>query len=399
VNIQAGDTFLRLAVASDLHAYSIVKDTPAPSHFQVETPESDPGKNPISGLQKLLSEEMIRAEMLLCPGDIGHQAQQIAIQHAWSSLNSLRENLAADHLFATAGNHDLDSRYLSNDYDALEYLKNLTPPFPFPSEEMNDKFWSQHFAIFEGDLFRIVVLNSSAYHGAEGRERDHGRIAPPTIAKIKRSLETVTPKRVNILLCHHHPQQHTEFNLGEYDVMKNGQLLLDLLGSGRLGRWLVVHGHKHHPKISYASGGGGAPVVFSAGSLCASLYPELQSVTRNQFHLITIPINLIPQMGLVGVVKSWDWASGEGWAPAGTKSGLPSVCGFGYRGDPLLLANRIASEVTGDVEEWSEIKSKIPEVDFLIPQDLAALRYLLRDVHGLSITDLDDLPRQIGRSL
>jgi hypothetical protein len=365
----------------------------------VETAETDPGKNPIAGLHKLFLEEEIRAEILLCPGDIGHQAQQIALQHAWSALHNLKKSLAVDHLIATTGNHDLDSRYLTNEYDALEYLKNLSPPFPFPTEEMNDKFWSQHFAILEGDSYRVVVLNSSAYHGAGGKERDHGRIAPLTIAKIKRTLEAVAPKVVNILLCHHHPQQHMEVNLGDYDIMKYGQLLLDLLGSGKLGRWLVVHGHKHHPKLAYASGGGAAPIVFSAGSLCASLYPELQSVTRNQFHLISRPLNVISESGLVGLVQSWDWASGEGWARAGRQSGLPSVCGFGYRGDPLLLANRIASEMSGDVKEWSDIRSKIPEVDFLVPQDFSAMRELLQQIHKLSIADLDDLPRQIGRFL
>ncbi len=389
--------YLRIAVASDLHAYSLVDGKPSPSHFKVTVGEGEPGNNPISGLVRLVEKEAMEADLLLCPGDLGHQAQQVAVQHAWSSLHRLSGVLGSARLITTAGNHDLDSRHLANDYDALEFLKSLTPPFPFDDEGLNDKFWSRHFVVLEGENYRVVVLNSSAYHGAGGKEIEHGRIADLTLAKLREALEGVAPKAVNILLCHHHPQQHMEVDLGPYDVMKNGQLLLDLLGSGRLGRWLVVHGHKHHPKLAYASGGGASSTVFSAGSLCASLYDKLQSVARNQFHLISIPLDAIPTLGLVGVVESWDWASGEGWAPAGTASGLPSVCGFGFRVDPLLLADRIASKISGDLANWDAIRSALPEVDYLIPQDFSAVRHALKAQHGLNIQDLDDLPRQIGR--
>jgi hypothetical protein len=164
-----------------------------------------------------------------------------------------------------------------------------------------------------------------------------------------------------------------------------------------LGRWLVIHGHKHHPKLAYASGGASSPIVFSAGSLCASLYDKLQTVARNQFHIISIALDKIKALGLVGIVESWDWASGEGWAPAGTTSGLPAVCGFGFRGDPILMADKIAATVTSDFAEWSAIRKTMPEVDYLIPQDFSAIRYALHANHQLEIQDLDDLPHQIGR--
>jgi hypothetical protein len=390
--------YLRLAIVSDLHAYAIVDKNPKPSHFRVTDAEGEPGENPMAGLSQLISREVMRADLVLCPGDLGHQAQQVAIQYAWSALRKLKGHLGADQLIATAGNHDLDSRYLVNQYDALEFLKHLSPPFPFDDEALNDKFWSRHFVILEGESYRIVVLNSSAYHGVGGKEIEHGRIADITLAKLREALAATTPKPVNVLLCHHHPQQHMEVDLGAYDVMENGQLLLDILGTGKLGRWLVVHGHKHHPKLAYASGGGSSPIVFSAGSLCASLYDKLQTVARNQFHRISIALDKIQTLGLVGIVESWDWASGEGWAPAGATSGLPAVCGFGFRVDPLLMADRIAAAVTGDFAEWSAIRHAMPEVDYLVPQDFSVIRYILHSRHKMEIQDLNDLPHQIGRS-
>ena len=106
--------------------------------------------------------------------------------------------------------------------------------------------------------------------------------------------------------------------------MTNGSLLLELLGSGEFGRWLVVHGHKHHPKLTYASGGAASAVIFSAGSLSVDIQHELQGHSRNQFYLIDLPLNEIAKGRFVGRIEAWDWTNGRGWIPAGPSSGLPS---------------------------------------------------------------------------
>ena len=66
--------------------------------------------------------------------------------------------------------------------------------------------------------------------------------------------------------------------------MVNGSLLLSLLE--RFGFQLVVHGHKHHPKLSYAAGGGASPAVLASGSLAAIATPILATNARNLFHLV-----------------------------------------------------------------------------------------------------------------
>jgi hypothetical protein len=65
-----------------------------------------------------------------------------------------------------------------------------------------------------------------------------------------------------------------------------GQFLLDLLAYDSNGDWVVLHGHKHCPKISYAAGGVTSPIVFSCGSIGAKLYPELNGNVRNQWYLL-----------------------------------------------------------------------------------------------------------------
>lgn len=390
---------LRIAVASDLHAFDADEKSslPSPSHLKITYPMTEPGKHPIAGLIKLIEDESLTADLFLCPGDLGHKAHMAGIQYAWEAVHQLGKKLGSELVVAASGNHDLDSRYLHSE-DAKGILVGLVPPYPFPDDQLNNKYWAKNFAITEGASYRLVVLNTSAYHGGKPEEINHGRISESTLAFLRKELSSLSPKPVNIFLCHHHPQQHMELRLGDYDVMKNGQLLLELLGSGEFGRWLIIHGHKHHPKIAYAAGGATSPIVFSAGSLCASLYLELQTMARNQFYLISLPYEDIETMGLVGTIKAWDWASGVGWgSAAGPNSGLPSLSAFGFRGDPQILAGRVAKFVEGDKVSWSHIQDNVQEINYLLPQDKLTLQKELESKYSLRITEENGLPREIGR--
>src|SRR5690242_17914731 len=124
---------LRIAVASDLHAHS-VKDGEAPSHLDVSDSATLPNQNPLAGLKKLISEQGLRANALLSPGDLGHQANPIAIQYAWRELHEVGKMLGTKLTTATAGNHDIDSRYAGDDHSPEHILKGLVPSYPLADE-------------------------------------------------------------------------------------------------------------------------------------------------------------------------------------------------------------------------------------------------------------------------
>lgn len=390
---------LTLAVVSDLHAYDDPDspDSRRPSHLCCKSSEAEPGQHPITGLLKLIEDDTLRADMLLIGGDLGDKARPAAIEYAWRKIIELGKALAVTRVAATTGNHDVDSRYKYTKFDAKGMLQRLKPPFPLIDEPLCDRFWARNYAVIAQPHYRLVVLNSSAFHGAAPDELNHGRISEHTLACLKEDLEAGPSPPVNILLCHHHPQQHMELQLNDYDVMKNGQLILDLIGSGKLGRWLVIHGHKHHPKITYASGGATAPTVFSAGSLSVELYLELQSRARNQFYIVTLPFDTFGTMGFVGKINAWDWASGKGWVKAQSASGLPWTSGFGCRADVAVLAANMASTIT-TFASWEDLIKSYPEVDFLLPNDLMLL---IESIEGLGLkvmNDSDGRPVQIGRA-
>lgn len=389
---------LTLAVISDPHAYDVMPEKePLPSFFCTETPTSENPHHPIGNLLDLIDRETLRADIVLSPGDFGNKACAAGIRSAWSMFDQVRDALGASLLLGTVGNHDVDSRHSRQPYDSLRVLKGLSPSFPTGDANVNNHFWSQHFVILDHPKFRFVVLNSSAYHN-DGDAVSHGRITEETLASIRKDLEGDGPKDVNVLLCHHHPIQHMELNLGETDFMRGGQLLIDLLGGDRFGPFLIVHGHKHHPRLAYAQGGAASPVVFSAGSVSAYLYPALATHVRNQFYIITLPYDLIPHYGLVGTFRAWDWHFGAGWAPAEGGYSLPATGGFGNRESAPQIAHRINGVVTQHPLAWHTFLAQVPDFEFLLPQDAARVLELLQGRFNIVVAyDANRIPTHIGR--
>jgi predicted phosphodiesterase len=386
---------LRFAVASDLHVYDGEGDN-SPSALRVGADETDHLRHPIAALLHLIKDQSLKADALVCPGDLGDSASTTGIQYAWAKLVQVQKAMRAKDLFATVGNHDVDSRGNSNKFDPRGFLQTLQPTFPYKTASVSDQFWSRHFATIERDDFRIVLLNSSAFHGYEN-EHIHGRVSGHTLSALAKALGKSKKKRpVNVLLCHHHPMLHSDRKLGDHDTMKQGQEMLDLINNH--GEWIVIHGHKHDPRLSYASGQSSVtPIVFAAGSLTASLYPEIASTARNQFYIIEFPLDDIATKGLVGTFKAWDWIYESGWQPATSGSGLPSTGSFGHREKPSVIAQRISDCFTEDTISWDELNRREGSLKYLIPNDRIQVLKVMRESFNLRILESDGEPIRVER--
>lgn len=394
---------ISIAVVSDLHAdrreHAAAGTVPVESHLDVSMPESHVSQHPIAALEKLIGQEGLRADLLLCPGDITNLAKPDPLQYAWRRLHDIGRALGAHLVAGTAGNHDLDSRFNYNDHDAKGMVQGLVPLFPVADETLTDRYWSRHYAIIERPDYRLVLLNSAAYHGGNPEEIVHGRVSRRTLDGLSGALRTSgdVAGRINILLCHHHPERHPALALPDYDAMTLGPDLLALLGSGEFGQWLIIHGHKHNPRLTYAGGTASAPVVFSAGSFSAVLYPELQNRVRNQFYLLHIDARHVAQFGLVGSGQAWDYVPGNGWVPAGQDSGMPDSFGFGCRIEPALWTERLAA-AGSSLRSWQDVLRDYPELAFVLPADFAMIERRLSERHGVLITRVKGRPHQIGKT-
>lgn len=383
---------LTVAVVSDLHAYSNPIAN-APSRLNIAAVEDQPNIHPLAGLSKLIADNDLKADLLLCAGDMGDKADPAATKYAWSKLQEIGRSMQTESIIATAGNHDMDSRHLHNHFDAKGCLQSLIPAFPgFASEALCDRYWSRNFAILEGDSWRLLVLNSSAYHGAgkePDKERVHGRVSEKTLSAIETQLEKSKPKVINLLLCHHHPIRNNGISDKDYSEMEGGDGLLEILGCGDFGQWVVIHGHKHHPRLLYSPGASTSPIIFSAGSLCAHLYPELGTQARNQFYLLEFSINELTELGLdvAGNARAWDWIDAMGWQPATPQSGLPSNSGMGCR---ISSAKTFAKDLHDHLAtqgapyfNWPEVISLKPNLRYVLPNDL---KQIVKELKNLGTT-------------
>lgn len=395
-----------IAVASDLHAFP--PGCPSSSTGSLETPlHGSLDESPLEALVAFVKRVGLRADALLCPGDLGDRAHPASQAYVWEGLNRLQTALQAKNLLATAGNHDLDSRFQVSGFDPFEGLRGLTPEFPLPDAPTshNDAYWSRHFVVHESSPARIVVLNSSAFHGyrSEGTdpEHDHGRVSAQTINWLVQSLDDQGRRDVNVLLCHHHLQR---FGVDDLDVseMRGAQPLLDVLESAGHGPWLVIHGHRHYPWLAYANGGASAPSIFSAGSVSGATW---KLPVNNQFYLIAIDVASAADLhSVTGTFRAWDWSPSGKWISAGETSGLPARGGFGLREGILASANRafsILKKSEAPFMTWDEVAEADPALRFLLPRDEAHTIDYLHAHLGVSIevdTDREQTQLAIGGS-
>jgi predicted phosphodiesterase len=397
-------TTVRVAVISDIHAFHGPASGEPPSHADAAAPEDQPTQHPFAGLRSLITTEALRADILLCCGDLADKADPASVKYAWAFLRDAAQLLGGQ-LCATAGNHDVDSRYTYNDFDARGVLQTLVPTFPVSDAALADQFWARHFCVIESGELRLVLLNSAAYHGqgpprAEAPEYSRGRIAASTVERLKDALRNSAAARINILACHHHPMAMPNVD-DDGSHMQNGESLIQLLADDR-SNWMIIHGHKHVPRLLHAQGGNNAPILLGAGSFSAVLTGRWATTTPNQFYVLEFPAGTAGDVGLplAGRFKAWDWHIGLGWQPAKDQSGLPHLGGFGSREHALTVAQKIVAlldETPGVPIQWEEVLVRYPEYEFLSPDDMDRVKRELREGLAVRVQDGAGYPIELAK--
>lgn len=393
---------LKLLILSDLHAHADPISDVAPSHISTRDDSQDPTTNSLVGLQKFIDQHKVEADWIVCPGDIAHQANAGAHSYAWTKLEEIRRATKARNVFATVGNHDLDSRRNQNDFDPKSALQLLAPPFPGLNKAECYQFWAENFVckVDKTSNTTLLVINSCAFHGLASRTDDgkaftveeylYGRLSTATLNRIRARLEALPETPFNIALLHHHVAPHPLLKK-DISLMKGNLDFLEALKKTKK-RWLLIHGHLHLSAIRYSDAEFFAPVVFSAGAAGATPYPVLGEITpRNQFYLVELhdPEN-VPGAQMRGVVRTWDWAPTKGWIPSRAASGLPHLTGFGSKPNIPKLASEIATSIASlpdKQKSWEDLTLTFPELSYLLSGDRADLIDLCHSRYRLQTLD------------
>ncbi|MGL4951282.1 MAG: metallophosphoesterase family protein [Mycoplasma sp.] len=402
-----GGNPLKIAVISDLHfvnSENIVNGDRA--SWLVFSDSDGLNKNNFwTSLLNKIERDNIKADILVCPGDITTHSEVSALEFAWNQLNILAKKLECSVLVTATGNHDVQSRTndfsnnvireLNENNDLFENLKQLNPPYPlvdFSSDETSAHLRRVHyfgtdFLLFDSNPeYRLVVFNSCARHTSSPTDYERGYLAKSTLQWLENAVKDVYDpknKKPSIFVCHHHPIQHDEFGTGSYDFIRGGNKLIEMLS--KYGSWIVIHGHKHHAKLTYHSVGSKKTVVFAAGTLSAHKQSLGDNFT-NQFYIIDI--NKDKNKGtLEGYFNVYSW-KGSQWSLTKSKNeGVYTGIGFGDIGCLEDLAENIAQEVSGlNRLEWNIIIDKLPQLKRCLPKDLELLFGYLQDEHNIDIS-------------
>lgn len=395
---------LRIAVIGDPHFHRESNTSRSGiSHIRLDEKgeflSSQGQQNPWIGLQSMIKSQDINADILICVGDITYGADGIGLRKAWKELNDLSLVIGAEYLVTATGNHDVSSRStaekvgknpsveMSAAVGLFEPLKLLSPTYPIVGIQgtqsinhplLRTKYFGDSLVLLESDKYRILVLNSCCEHSADAFQQERGSFPKSAQLALHDELKNTPSQKINILVCHHPPEPHSEHNLGGHDFIENGEALIQFLEEH--GSWFIVHGHKHHGRIAYAKGSTSAPIVFSAASMGIQLDSALDGM-RNQFYCIDVLQKSSGQ--LYGKVAAWDWNMGLGWRKANrVAGGIYDGCGFGARQPTEDLAEYLAQLVPCN---WNTALEKIPALGYLTPNDMKILEKRLLNKHSIVV--------------
>lgn len=338
---------VRILVLSDLHAHTRPPDGGGATHLSYHG-SAEGVEKLLGGLKSTLEREGIHSvDVVVVPGDLADKCDPTALPKVWADICALAEHLNAK-LVATAGNHDHNRR----NGEPASGLKALRPEFPTRDAAGRLSYFCDDIAEILIDDTLFVTLNSASLTavsrydsdavGAEAVVQDDmGYFTEAARARLVDLLAANSGMATGVLVVHHHPVQLPTIDQNEASLIRGAHELLRMLESH--GDWLIIHGHKHRPYIHYGPGGGGSPVLFSAGSFSAALDGVLAQSTKNQFYLVdldSLAARASIALGLTGRFRAWSHSPLEPsvWVPSGRTDGIPAIGGFGWRTSPSALA-------------------------------------------------------------
>lgn len=385
---------VRAVVLSDIHA--TFKAEESETHV-AEATAGQPRSNALTAARELIRDQVGEADLLLCPGDLVHQGDGKPMKWVWGELQESARELGAQ-LIGSVGNHDL-LRKPKGRQEPAGMLRALDPRFPYENDGCVRSYWSDNWAVIETDSWRVVTLNTCSRHGGyDQKVADCGMLMPYCIPGVEKYLaEAPAHPPVNICMCHHHPQEWTDGGDPQIGHLIAGDVLIDLLES-REERWMLLHGHKHHPVLGYYGRSSHGPVRLSAGSIGVNLLRASGVEIRNQMHVIDFAVGLGRRLGLplAGTIASYTWTEGGAWEPAVSKAGLASLTGFGYRRDGVDLAHELVEKAHAQGLEnctWDQLTNELePRAAFLAPPDKDEL---LRGIRSLGGGVQEDEPNDV----
>jgi 3',5'-cyclic AMP phosphodiesterase CpdA len=382
---------MKFAIVSDLHCR--LKSESQDSLLTVGDMRIPENRHPVQALISLIRVRQLKADVLLVPGDLTNRISLEGLSQGWDFVLEISRELRAKFTIPVLGNHDVDSRK-THDADSARFARFLRPGFPFTNDDACSRFFSDGFAILNiANDTQLVVINSVVDHQDE-KTAKRGSFSYERLDKLAAYLGKKLKAQSRLAMMHHHPTLHTGPYLDSADVIPNGDALIDLLKNFRCK--LVIHGHKHHPRLTYVND----TVVFAAGSFSANL-GQFGGAVGNMFHLVDLRAPQGKLAGPRGTIESWTFQLMKGWTTASRKfSGFPHRAGFGALESLENMVNGVIGLAPDDDPRFefpeNAVLAVAPELQFITPLQYEEFARMLLD-KGWKLPNYDEGSFDVGR--
>ena len=359
------DNKIRLGVISDLHC-TYDKDYYSQDTILFSNTMKDGNqKNQVQELVKLLKENRLECDYLLCPGDITNKIDVQGLISGFGYLQEIQQALKAKKLICVPGNHDVDSHHshlkiFNKETDPLWHLDK--DHYPLPDLNLSQLLLSQDYCLYKDEQIAILCLNSVNCVTKLNDGSQIIQISNVTLSKIEDDLKKIPDTiKVRVALTHHHPLTYSDlyprYN-EKQDLIANGDKLISLIGKYHFG--LLIHGHKHKARLT---------TLDSVALFCSGGFSAVQNLQggdgENTFHIVELDIS----EPMKGVIRTWSYSQSAGWKKP--SSLFPETTGFGLTKTVKELAAEIGSYYKSkyldkpEIRPFSETIEMFPDISYL----------------------------------
>ena len=236
--------------------------------------------------------------------------------------------------------------------------------------------------VVEREEFIVFVLNSSWKCNGE-QKYAHGILTMEQLKWLKDIAEPFrTDPRKKIILMHHHPVDYS-FPIHQEDISKVQEASELIDWAGKYGINIILHGHRHHPKIkTYKENGWDNPItIICAGSV--SVCVKHRGEIPNTFHILEFEKDAIPFY-----LYNYEYSGVRGWEPirkSSAETPLNHKMLLGKAFEEREIKKTIQQYNQERVEDGIEIKwEELPEcLQYMTYEELddKFRKYLDDDIH------------------
>lgn len=242
----------------------------------------------------------------------------------------------------------------------------------------------------------VTALNSSVRDGPN-LSPHHGSIEHNELHELYKVFGTVPDDgRYRIFLTHHHVYGWMSPTPGytDFSMMANAEGLMDVLWRHRVD--LVVHGHRHCPRITQLAGPQNHPIgILCSGSFSGELPNEWSGLVLNQFSTVTFEGRAPNTGNAIGRVRSWSYNMAQKWTPSRLDtSGIRHDNPFGSLASMRAVKNALKPLIKAELKKRHAFLSKLcastDDLRFAFPEFLATAVRELRTDGGLEMIETNN---------